>query len=75
VATAARLETTPARLAIAFTLTHPANVSTLFGATKLAQLEDNVAAFELLERVGAAELRAAVEPFWADAGVVDPAGP
>jgi len=75
VATAEKLGTTPARLAIAFTLTHPANVMTLFGATKLSQLEDNLAAFELVERVGAAELRAAVDPFWADKGVVDPEGP
>jgi len=75
VATAERLGTTPARLAIAFTLTHPANVTTLFGATKLSQLEDNLAAFELVERIGTAELRAAVDPFWADKGVVDPEGP
>jgi L-glyceraldehyde 3-phosphate reductase len=75
VATAERLGATPAQLAIAFTLTHPANVTTLFGATTLSQLEDDIAAFELVERVGAAEIRAAVEPFWADRGVVDPAGP
>lgn len=75
VATAERLGTTPAQLAIAFTLTHPANVTTLFGSTKLAQLEDNIAAFDLVERVGAAELRDAVSPFWADQGVVDPEGP
>jgi L-glyceraldehyde 3-phosphate reductase len=75
VAVAERLGTTPAQLAIAFTLTHPANVTTLFGATKLSQLTDNLASFDLVERVGADELRAAVEPFWADRGVVDPAGP
>jgi len=75
VAVAEGLGTTPAQLAVAFTLTHPANAVTLVGVTKLAQLEDNLAAFDLVERVGAAGLRAAVEPFWADAGVVDPAGP
>lgn len=75
VAAADRLGTSPARLAIAFTLTHPANAVTLFGATKLSQLEDNLAAFDLVEQIGADELRAAVEPFWADRDSVDPAGP
>ncbi|QAY58875.1 aldo/keto reductase [Microbacterium protaetiae] len=75
VATAEKLGTTPARLAIAFTLTHPANVTTLFGATKLSQLEDNIAAFELVEQIGSAEVRAAVDPFWADKDIVDPEGP
>lgn len=72
---ARELGTSAARLAVAFTLTHPANVTTLFGATKLAQLEDNLAAIDLVERVGAAEIRALVEPFWADRGVIDPEGP
>ncbi|ONI87000.1 oxidoreductase [Actinosynnema sp. ALI-1.44] len=72
---AEKLGTSAARLAVAFTLTHPANVTTLFGATKLAQLEDNLAAVDLVEQVGADELRALVEPFWADRGVVDPEGP
>ncbi|CAM3908605.1 aldo/keto reductase [Kibdelosporangium persicum] len=75
VETAEKLGTSAARLAVAFTLTHPANVSTLFGATRLAQLEDNLAAVELVEQVGADELRALAEPFWADRGVVDPEGP
>lgn len=75
VALAESLDTTPARLAIAFTLTHPANVTTLFGATRLEQLDDNLAAFELVERLGAERIRSAVEPFWADRDVVDPAGP
>nr|WP_225956413.1 aldo/keto reductase [Amycolatopsis lexingtonensis] len=66
---------TPAQLCLAFTLTHPANTTTLFGATSVKQLEDNLAAVSLVERVGAAELRALVEPFWADRGVVDPEGP
>ncbi|MDR2997749.1 MAG: aldo/keto reductase [Microbacterium sp.] len=75
VAVAESLGTSPAQLAIAFTLTHPANVTTLFGATRLSQLEDNLAAFELIERVGAQSLRAAVDPFWVDRGIVDPEGP
>ncbi|WP_026425660.1 aldo/keto reductase [Actinokineospora inagensis] len=72
---AAKLGTSPARLAVAFTLTHPANVTTLFGATRLTQLEDNLAAVDLVERVGAEELRALVEPFWVDRGIVNPEGP
>ncbi|RZU66251.1 aryl-alcohol dehydrogenase-like predicted oxidoreductase [Microterricola gilva] len=74
-ALAEELETTPAQLAVAFTLTHPANTTTLFGATRLEQLEQNIAAIQLVERVGAAELRTRVAPFWADNGIVDPEGP
>jgi L-glyceraldehyde 3-phosphate reductase len=74
-ALAEELGTTPARLAVAFTLTHPANASTLFGATRLQQLQDNLAAVDLVDRIGAEELRALVEPFWVDRGVVDPEGP
>ncbi|MEV6824629.1 aldo/keto reductase [Amycolatopsis sp. NPDC051102] len=66
---------TPAQLCLAFTLTHPANTTTLFGATSVRQFEDNLAAVALVEKVGAAELRALVEPFWADREVVDPEGP
>jgi L-glyceraldehyde 3-phosphate reductase len=66
---------TAAQLCLAFTLTHPANTTTLFGATSVGQLSDNLEAVALVERVGAAELRALVEPFWADRGVVDPEGP
>ncbi|RBQ16418.1 aldo/keto reductase [Spongiactinospora rosea] len=72
---AADLGATPAQVCVAFTLTHPANVTTLFGATSLDQLRDNLAAVDLVERVGAAELRALVEPLWADRDVVDPEGP
>ncbi len=66
---------TPAQLCLAFTLTHPATTTTLFGATSVRQLEDNLAAVTLVERVGAADLRALVEPFWADRDAVDPEGP
>ncbi|KAA5838501.1 aldo/keto reductase [Saccharopolyspora hirsuta] len=70
-----KLDTTPAQLCVAFTLTHPANVSTLVGASRLAQVEQNIGAFDLLARIGAEELRALVEPFWADRDAVDPEGP
>ncbi|MFI6924277.1 aldo/keto reductase [Nonomuraea spiralis] len=72
---AAELDATPAQVCVAFTLTHPANTTTLFGATSLEQLRDNLAAVELVERVGAEELRARVEPLWADRDAVDPEGP
>lgn len=72
---AAKLDTTPGQLGVAFTLTHPANVTTLFGATRLEQVEQNLGGVDLVERVGAEELRALVEPFWADRDVVDPEGP
>ncbi|WP_410586056.1 aldo/keto reductase [Amycolatopsis sp. lyj-23] len=75
VAIAEKLGTSAARLAVAFTLTHPANVTTLVGTSTTAQVEDNLAASELVERIGADELRALVEPFWADRGIVDPEGP
>ncbi|MDF5759095.1 aldo/keto reductase [Spongiactinospora sp. TRM90649] len=66
---------TPAQVCVAFTLTHPANATTLFGATSLEQVRDNLAAVALVDKIGAAELRARVEPLWADKDVVDPEGP
>jgi aryl-alcohol dehydrogenase-like predicted oxidoreductase len=72
---AEELDATPAQLAVAFTLTHPATATTLFGATRLEQLHANLAAVAVVERVGAETIRARVEPFWADRAVVDPEGP
>ncbi|MFT4232657.1 MAG: aldo/keto reductase [Leucobacter sp.] len=75
VALAEELGCAPAQLAIAFTLTHPATATTLFGASSVAQLEANLGSLDVLERVGAEEIRARVEPFWADRGLVSPEGP
>lgn len=69
------LDASPAQLGIAFTLTHPALTTTLFGASSVAQLRANLAAVDLVDRVGTAELRRLVAPFWADRGIVDPEGP
>ncbi len=69
------LGVTAAQLCLAFTLTHPANTTTLFGATSTDQLKDNLGAVDLVERVGAKQLRELVEPFWADRDSVDPEGP
>ncbi|WP_336651813.1 MULTISPECIES: aldo/keto reductase [unclassified Leucobacter] len=75
VALAEELGGTPAQLAIAFTLTHPATATTLFGTSSAAQLEANLGSLELLDRIGADTIRARVEPFWADRGLVNPEGP
>jgi aryl-alcohol dehydrogenase-like predicted oxidoreductase len=53
---AERFETTPAALAIAFTLAHPLTASVLFGVSSVAQLEANLAATELLDRLSPAEI-------------------
>ena len=74
-AVASDFGTTPAQLAVAFSLTHPATATTLFGASRLEQVRSNLDAVALVERVGAETIRAAVAPFWADRDVVDPAGP
>lgn len=54
-ALAARLDTTAAALAIAFALDHPRTVSVLFGASSLVQLEENLGAVALLERLSTIE--------------------
>lgn len=66
---------TPAELCIAFTLTHPALVNTLVGTSRMSQLEQALNAVGLVDRIGADNLRAAVEPLWCDKGIVDPKGP
>jgi aryl-alcohol dehydrogenase-like predicted oxidoreductase len=57
---AARLDTTPATLAIAFTLLHPRTAATLVGATAPAQIDAALEAVALADRLtpeDAAELR------------------
>jgi aryl-alcohol dehydrogenase-like predicted oxidoreductase len=58
-AVAEGLGATPTQLALAFTLTHEACGSVLFGASSVEQFRQNAAALDLLERVGAGDLRAA----------------
>jgi aryl-alcohol dehydrogenase-like predicted oxidoreductase len=55
---AARLDTTPAALALAFPFTHPALASVLFGATSPEQLRANCAAASLLGRLGPDDIAA-----------------
>jgi L-glyceraldehyde 3-phosphate reductase len=55
---AERLQTTPASLAIAFTLRHPRTASTLIGATAPAQIDAALAALPLAERLGPEEMAA-----------------
>ncbi|MFF2052521.1 aldo/keto reductase [Leifsonia sp. NPDC058194] len=69
------LGATPAQLAVAFTLTHPATATTLFGASRLEQVRSNLDAVALLDRLGAELIRERVAPFWADRDAVDPEGP
>ncbi|MGC0420895.1 aldo/keto reductase [Embleya sp. AB8] len=72
---AADLGATPAQVCVAFALSHPATATVLFGATRLAQLADNIGGLRLLEEVGAAALRARLVPFCADREAVSPEGP
>jgi aryl-alcohol dehydrogenase-like predicted oxidoreductase len=58
VALAANAGTTPAALAVAFTLTNPDVGSVLFGATSPAQLAENVSAPAVLERLSDDQLLA-----------------
>jgi aryl-alcohol dehydrogenase-like predicted oxidoreductase len=55
-ALAAKLETTPAALAIAFAAANPHVASVLFGATTAGQVTENVHAIELLDRLSPSEL-------------------
>lgn len=66
---AAEFDATPAQLAIAFCLGHPALVTVLFGASSMKQLEENLGALELHERHGDA-IRERVADLWLD-GAVD----
>ncbi|MFC4908248.1 aldo/keto reductase [Actinomadura gamaensis] len=69
---AERFEASPAQLAIAYCLTHPAAANVLVGVSRMGQLDDNLAALDLLARHGDA-LPEAVAGLWLDRGVVDPA--
>jgi L-glyceraldehyde 3-phosphate reductase len=55
---AAALGTTPATLAIAFTLTHPRTATTLIGATRPDQIDAALDAVELIQRLDGAQLAA-----------------
>lgn len=61
---------TPAALGIAFCLTHPATANVLFGASRIAQLEQNHAALALVAERGA-EVRAALAGLQLDGEVHD----
>ena len=62
-------DATPAQLGLAFTLANPATANVLFGASSAAQLNDNLGAISLLERVGAGALREATAELWLDRDV------
>lgn len=62
---AGEFEVTPAALGIAFCLSNPATANVLFGASHLAQLEENHAALALARDHGA-DVRAALAGCWVD---------
>lgn len=68
---AAGVGATPAQLALALCLCHPALGNVLFGCTSRAQLNENLGAFELHARLGD-RVRSLVDEFWFDRGKVDP---
>ncbi|AMB60495.1 hypothetical protein AWU67_11320 [Microterricola viridarii] len=63
------LGATPTQLGIAFCLANPATANVLFGVSRLEQLEDNLGALALLERIGAEAIRSATAELWLDRGV------
>ena len=74
------LGATPAQLGLAFCLANPATANVLFGASRVAQLDDNLGAISLLEREGAARIRELTAELWLDRsvradGVWTPAAP
>lgn len=60
------LDATPTQLGLAFVLAHPATANVLFGVSRAEQLEDNLGALALLDRVGAEGVRAATAELWLD---------
>ncbi|UOE44379.1 aldo/keto reductase [Agromyces larvae] len=66
---AASFDATPAQLGIAFCLANPATANVLFGASSVEQLDDDLGALELLDRVGADALREATAELWLDRAV------
>ncbi|MBL3701015.1 aldo/keto reductase [Leucobacter luti] len=60
---------TPAQLGLAFCLANPATANVLFGASRVAQLDDNLGAIGVLERVGPDAIRAATAGLWLDRDV------
>jgi aryl-alcohol dehydrogenase-like predicted oxidoreductase len=63
---AGELGVSPAQLGIAFCLANPATANVLVGASRLAQLEENAAAVELVDALGAERIRTLTEEFSLD---------
>jgi aryl-alcohol dehydrogenase-like predicted oxidoreductase len=63
---AGELGATPAQLGIAFCLANPATANVLFGASSVRQLDDNLGALEVLDRVGGERIREATADLWLD---------
>jgi aryl-alcohol dehydrogenase-like predicted oxidoreductase len=65
-ALAAKLDASPAQLGIAYCLANPATANVLVGVSGQQQLEDNLGALGLLERIGAQRLRELTAELWID---------
>lgn len=63
------LGASPAQLGIAFCLSYAATGNVLVGASRMSQLEDNVGAIALLDRVGADTIRDLTAELWIDRDV------
>lgn len=70
-AAAAKLGVTPAQLAIAFCLLHPALDTVLFGATRITHIEENFGALDLANS-RAADVLEAVAPLAVDGAAAPP---
>jgi aryl-alcohol dehydrogenase-like predicted oxidoreductase len=66
---ARELDASPAQLGIAFCLANPATANVLVGASRLAQLVDDIGAVELLDQVGADRIRELTGELWLDRNV------
>lgn len=63
------LSASPAQVGIAFCLSYGATDNVLVGASRRSQLEDNVAALDLLDRVGPQKIRDLTGELWIDRDV------
>ncbi|WP_437880958.1 aldo/keto reductase [Pseudomonas sp. LRF_L74] len=71
-AVARRLGATPAQLGLVFCLANPHVSGVVVGVSRLEQLDENLQALDILQRIGATVVREELQRFWVDKDVVDP---